>query len=175
MELQLRRQNGTVLGTLEEGDLVEFPRSLFFSHWGVYVGDCEIVHLSGIDVCGTAADSSSSNVSTISGTGYKKARVRKDNFWNVAGESKVKKNNSKDRHKRPFSRREIKERALSKLGPITYSVLWTNCEHFAAWCRNGILKSEQADTGLVVAVVLGAIVVVGGIIGTLFSGSDDED
>ena len=75
-------------------------------------GDCEIVHLSGIDVCGTAADSSSSNVSTISGTGYKKARVRKDNFWNVAGESKVKKNNSKDRHKRLviviFSRKSLK-------------------------------------------------------------------
>jgi hypothetical protein len=26
-----------VLGTLEEGDLVEFPRGIF-SHWGVYVG-----------------------------------------------------------------------------------------------------------------------------------------
>jgi hypothetical protein len=37
MECQLRRHNETVLGTLEEGDLVEFPRKLF-SHWGIYVG-----------------------------------------------------------------------------------------------------------------------------------------
>ena len=37
MERQLRRHNETVLGTLEEGDLVEFPRELY-SHWGVYVG-----------------------------------------------------------------------------------------------------------------------------------------
>jgi len=63
-------------------------------------GGCEIVHLSGIDVSGTAADSSSSNVFTISGTGYEKACVKRENFWNVAGQSKVKKNNDKDRSKR---------------------------------------------------------------------------
>jgi len=63
-------------------------------------GGCEIVHLSGIDVSGTAADSSSSNVFTISGTGYKKACLKGENFWNVAGQSKVKKNNDKDRNKR---------------------------------------------------------------------------
>jgi hypothetical protein len=44
---------------------------------------------------------------------------------------------------RPLPKYEIKRRAMSKLGPISYSVLWENCEHFAAWCRNGIFKSEQ--------------------------------
>lgn len=40
---------------------------------------------------------------------------------------------------------------------------------------NGHNYILQADTGLVVGVVLGAIVVVGGLIGALFSGSNDED
>jgi len=44
---------------------------------------------------------------------------------------------------RPFSGSEIKERALEKLGPISYSVLCNNSKHFAAWCRYGIEKSKQ--------------------------------
>ena len=44
---------------------------------------------------------------------------------------------------RPFPRTEIKERALSLLGPISYSFWCRNCEHFASWCRSGIAKSDQ--------------------------------
>ena len=36
MALDIKQHNETVLATLEEGDLVEFPRGLI-SHWGVYV------------------------------------------------------------------------------------------------------------------------------------------
>ena len=57
-------------------------------------------------------DSSFSNVFTISGIGYKKACVQKDNFWDVAKQSKVKKNNNKDRNNRLviaiFSRKSLK-------------------------------------------------------------------
>ena len=57
-------------------------------------------------------DSSLSNVFTISGCCYTKACVKKDNFWNVAGRSKVKRNNNKDRNKRfvivIFSRKSLK-------------------------------------------------------------------
>ena len=170
MAIQLKLHNQTVLGTLEEGDLVEFPRGIF-SHWGVYVGDDEIVHLSGIDVAGTASDSALSNVFTISGIGFKKACAKKENFWEVVGESKAKKNNDKDKKHRPFSKSEIKERALSKLGPISYSMACDNCEHFAAWCRNGIKLSEQADTVLEATVITGAMVVAGGL---LISASGDK-
>jgi hypothetical protein len=61
-------------------------------------GGGEIVHLSGIDVAGTAADSALSNVFTISGIGYEKACVKRENFWNVVGESIVKRNNDKDKN-----------------------------------------------------------------------------
>jgi hypothetical protein len=57
-------------------------------------------------------DSSSSNVFTISGTGYQRACVKKENFWDVAEQSKVKKNNNKDRNNRLviviFSRKSLK-------------------------------------------------------------------
>jgi len=37
IELDVIGLNERVLGTLKEGDLVEFDRGIF-SHWGVYVG-----------------------------------------------------------------------------------------------------------------------------------------
>jgi len=53
-----------------------------------------------VDVSGTAADSSPSNVFTISGTGYEKACAKKENIWDVAEQSNVKTNNNKDRNMR---------------------------------------------------------------------------
>ena len=58
-----------------------------------------MVHLTGVDIIGTAADSSLSNVFTISGIGFKKACVKKETFLNVAGQRRAKKNNDKDRNK----------------------------------------------------------------------------
>ena len=85
MSLLRALQNKEVLAMLEEGDLVEFSTGIY-SHWGVYVGDDEIVHLCGIDIDGGAGDSSLSNVFTISGIGYAKACVKRENFWNVVSE-----------------------------------------------------------------------------------------
>ena len=44
---------------------------------------------------------------------------------------------------RPFPRSKIKEIALKNLGLISYSVWSKNCEHFAYWCRYGIVRSKQ--------------------------------
>lgn len=152
---EIERHNKMVLGELVMGDLVEFPGPIY-SHWAVYIGGCEIVHLSGIDRSRTATDLPSSNVFTISGIEYTNACVKRENFLNVASESKVKKNNDndKDRDKRQFSGEEIKERALSKIGPILYSVLLNNCEHFAVWCRYGKKESKQVKTVVKNATVL---------------------
>jgi len=59
-------------------------------------GGDEIVHLSGIDAAGIVADSSLTNVFTISGIGYKKACVKRESFGKVVGNGKAKKNNHKD-------------------------------------------------------------------------------
>ena len=42
-----------------------------------------------------------------------------------------------------FSGEETVRRARSKLGEGGYSVVWKNCEHFAAWCKTGEEKSSQ--------------------------------
>ena len=70
-----------------------------------------MVHLSGIDRSGTATASPSSNVINISGIEYTNACVKRENIWNVASESKAKKNNDKDRTNRLviviFSRKSV--------------------------------------------------------------------
>lgn len=171
-QLELRRHNSTVLAELSKGDLVEFPRG-YYSHWGVYKGDEEIVHLAGDDNDGINANVNSGHVFTICGKGFNKACVKVDNFWDVAGSSRVKKNNNKDKKSKPFDPDEIIERALSKLGAIPYNVLWNNCEHFAAWCRNGENWSQQAETFLKWVMAGAAGVVVGGL-ALAVAGSDSK-
>lgn len=151
--------NSTVLAELEEGDLIEFNRGLY-SHWAVYYGDGKVIHLAGDENDGLNATYNSGSAFTICGKSFNKAFVRIDDFWNVVLDSKAKKNNSKDKKMRPLSPTEIIQRAKEKLGAIGYNVLWSNCEHFASYCRYGSSKSEQADkfmTWATVGAVAGAV------------------
>lgn len=141
---EIKRHNSTVLTQLEEGDLVEFNRGPY-SHWGVYIGNEEIVHLSGDENDGINGQVGLTHFFTISGVRFNKAKVVKENFWKVTADSKAKKNNGKDRKCTPLSPDEVVEKALSMMGEIGYNVLWNNCEHFAAFCRYGQKWSEQAD------------------------------
>ncbi|CAC5380346.1 PLA2G16 [Mytilus coruscus] len=158
----VREHNQTVLDNLEEGDLVEFPRGRVYSHWGVYIGNEEIIHLAGDENDGINGNFDSGHLFTICGRHFNKANVKIDNFWDVVGTSKAKKNNDKDKKCKPFPPNEIIERGMSRLGSIPYNVLWSNCEHFAAWCRNGENWSQQADSFLQWVMGIGTAVVVGG-------------
>ncbi|GFO48582.1 hras-like suppressor 3 [Plakobranchus ocellatus] len=133
--------NQRVLSELEPGDLIEFPRGLY-SHWAVYVGNEKVVHLTGVDNGGS---SSSKYVFSICGVKFDKAAVRIDNFWDVVADCRAEKNNKGDEKHKPLSRSEIIDRAKSRLGEVGYNVIFSNCEHFARWCRYGISKSEQVD------------------------------
>ncbi|XP_046558722.1 phospholipase A and acyltransferase 2-like [Haliotis rubra] len=62
--LELQRHNQTVLDNLELGDRLQFKRGVY-SHWAVYVGNSEVVHLSGADGAG---GSDLKHPCTISGT-----------------------------------------------------------------------------------------------------------
>lgn len=150
-----RRHNATVLSQLRKGDMVEFERRLY-SHWGVYIGNQDIVHLTG-EGDGISGQFASKHVFTISGKRFNKARAVKDNFWAVAADSIATQNNYLDRTRTPYSPNKIAKRASSMLGEIGYNALWHNCEHFATYCRYGKKMSKQALvvlTGLAVAVVL---------------------
>lgn len=45
-----------------------------------------------------------------------------------------------------FSRQEIVERALSRLGDDNYNVVFNNCEHFVSWCIHDKSFSKQIRT-----------------------------
>lgn len=146
--LEIRRHNLKVLTDLQEGDLVEFNRKFLYSHWGVYVGNEEVVHLTGVG--GISDLIGSEHVFTISGMTYNKAMVVKENFWKVAANSLAKRNN-KDRERKPLNPNEIVEKALSMLGDIGYNLLWNNCEHFATFCRYDKKWSEQVENFFMIA------------------------
>ncbi|KAH3868354.1 phospholipase A and acyltransferase 2-like [Dreissena polymorpha] len=159
MAQQVVEHNRTVLDSLEEGDLVEFNRGLY-SHWAVYKGSSDVIHLAGIGNEGVNANSSS--VFTICGQRFNKAVVRVDDFWKVAGDSKAYKKSCNTR----FSPQKILKRAMDKIGEIGYNLLRSNCEHFAKYCRYGEEKSEQVEK--VVKVAGAAAVGIG--VGALYYG-----
>ncbi|XP_056012807.1 phospholipase A and acyltransferase 2-like [Ostrea edulis] len=166
--------NRSILRRARAGDLLEFNRG-WYSHWGVYIGNEQVVHLGGVDNDGLNGTIKSNHVFTISGKTFNKAVVRKDNFWKVVLDSKVDINNGKDKKCRPRAAHEVVKEALSKLGEIGYNVLWKNCEHFAAFCRYGVNWSEQADKALMGMAVAGATVVVGGILREVFKGKKEKN
>ncbi|XP_062596047.1 phospholipase A and acyltransferase 2-like [Saccostrea cucullata] len=165
--------NRSVIRRARAGDLLEFNRG-WYSHWAVYIGNEEVVHLGGIDNDGINGTLKSNHVFTICGKTFNKAVVKKENFWKVVFDSKVEINNTKDKKCRPKPAHEIVREALSKLGEIGYNVLWNNCEHFAAFCRYGVNWSEQANKALTGIAAVGATVVVGGIIRELCKGRKEK-
>ncbi|XP_062579293.1 phospholipase A and acyltransferase 1-like [Saccostrea cucullata] len=167
-------RNRQVINRARKGDLLEFPRG-FYSHWAVYIGNEEVVHLAGIDNDGINGNSNPSHVFSICGKTYKKAVVKMENFWTVVGDSEAKINNNKDRKCSPHPAHKIVQEALKKLGEIGYNVLWKNCEHFAAYCRYGVNWSEQADKALGAIMWTGAAVMVGGLLIGMFGGKKEEN
>ncbi|CAC5424346.1 PLA2G16 [Mytilus coruscus] len=145
---------------VEEGDLLEIDRGAY-CHWAVYIGNNEVVHVAGID--GPVASDPSHSFS-VSGVLFDKAEVKRENVFDVLGTSKCTINNSKDRGNKCFTPKEVVKRALSMIGPLKYNVLWSNCEHFASWCRNGEAISKQADNLLTAGMVVGTVVIIGGLL-----------
>ncbi|XP_065928422.1 phospholipase A and acyltransferase 3-like [Magallana gigas] len=140
------------------GDLLEFPRILY-SHWAVYIGNEEVVHLAGIDDDGLNGNFNPTHMFTISGKLFKKAVVKRESVWNVVLNSKVAINNKKDISLNPFPPTKIVKMATRMIGEIGYNALWRNCEHFAAFCRYGVAWSKQADAALMLFSIILAIAI----------------
>ncbi|XP_076070694.1 phospholipase A and acyltransferase 2-like [Mytilus galloprovincialis] len=145
---------------VKEGDLLEIDRGAY-KHWAVYIGNNEIVHVSGI---GGRVAANPGHSFSISGVHFNKAEVKKENVFDVLGTSKCKINNSKDRGNKCFDPKEVVKRALGKLGSLDYNILWRNCEHFASWCRYDKKISQQADDLLTVGMIAGTLVMIGGLL-----------
>ncbi|KAH9488130.1 hypothetical protein Btru_064970 [Bulinus truncatus] len=136
--------NKRVLEDLRPGDRVEIRKCLY-SHWAIYYGDGKIVHLVGED------DDDQIDTRfhlkhkfTISGKTFNKAKVCIDDFWDVVGEHKAFINNYDDKFS-PMETSKILERANKSIGRVGYNVLYSNCEHFATWCRYDVRESSQVN------------------------------
>ncbi|CAG5115504.1 unnamed protein product [Candidula unifasciata] len=168
--------NASILDDLSVGDLIEFPRGAY-SHWAVYIGNGRVVHLAGEDNDGVDACVKPEHMFTVCGAKFGKAKVCIDDFWKVAAGSKARKNNTKDDKWRPLNPEEVVRNALEKLGTVGYNLIFSNCEHFAKWCRYGIAKSDQVEqvmTGAMVGIATGLTVGLIYAFGKYFNNNEEE-
>uniref|UniRef100_A0A674I4F7 LRAT domain-containing protein n=1 Tax=Terrapene triunguis TaxID=2587831 RepID=A0A674I4F7_9SAUR len=113
------------------GDLIEIDRG-FYKHWSVYVGDDDIVHITG-EMGGFGSFSSNG-----------KAIVKKQPLKRVVGNCNYRVNNKYDRTRQVYPVPKIIERATKEVGKTwTYHVFAKNCEHFATEIRYNEARSDQ--------------------------------
>jgi hypothetical protein len=108
-----------------------------YTHHGVYVGDGQVVHYSGLSgswQCGPVEE-----VSVARFSAGREVRI-------IGHPTSV------------FSSEEIARRARSRLGENDYRLLTNNCEHFCNWCSTGVSHSRQVERPLVLPLrLLGAL------------------
>ncbi|KAH9388275.1 hypothetical protein TYRP_009488 [Tyrophagus putrescentiae] len=146
-ELILDANNGSTIAI--EGDIIEFDRILS-SHWAIYLGDGEVVHVSGCDPDG-------SNGAGIGHQGEvpddEVATVQRAPLAAVAGDSFCRVNNkllrAKERGMLPFHNEIVVRKALSKVGStVPYNALQCNTEHYVTEWKYGQRWSDQAAVSL---------------------------
>ena len=135
---------------LMPGDLIEYVRGPF-SHWAVYLGNNQIVHLPGpsnlfanfqvrhgfsISIQLIDLKQICQSIWTlISGRSIEPMKIEIRDFTGLLTSSIVYINNSKDSIVHPLATNEILQRARRSVGSIGYDLVFNNCEHFAHWCR----------------------------------------
>ena len=135
---------------LRRGDLLEVPRSLF-THYGIYLGDNKVAHLIP-DILPVLTNNNKlissviTNNRLILGCIYKCATVRVDTLEDFAYGSSILANRMDKMMKmQPFPSDCVAQRAEKLTGPVPYSLLWNNCEHFVTYCRYGSATSQQTE------------------------------
>jgi hypothetical protein len=98
------------------------PRS-FYRHHGIYVGNGRVIHYAGL-----ARGLQRGPVEEVSLRNFARGRE----VWLRHGVS-------------VFDRREVVERARSRLGERSYRLLTNNCEHFCDWVLRGESRSRQVE------------------------------
>lgn len=88
----------------------------FYTHHGVYVGGGRVIH-------------------------YSRGRVEEISLAGFAHGRRIRIRLEPPR----FDRREVVERARSRLGERDYRLLSNNCEHFCAWALQGESRSDQVE------------------------------
>ncbi|XP_040904871.1 phospholipase A and acyltransferase 4-like [Toxotes jaculatrix] len=131
----------------QPGDLIEIFRA-GYQHWGVCVGDGDIVHF----VNPNCLPSSSGLQSVLLGW-VCRGEVRKGKLKEVVRDSRWQINNKLDKTYRPRPTQQIVKDALSFVGEkALFCVHLRNCEHFATKLRYGKAVSWQVIKAVAEAV-----------------------
>lgn len=126
----------------QPGDLIEISYlGYIYQHWGVYVGDGHIVHLTGVD----GGSSGIYLLGSVSGLSTQ-AVVKKELVTKVAAGNKYQVNSKYDRRFPPLPLKDILARAEALVGQVMpYVLSQKNCEHFATQLRYGVAVSDQVE------------------------------
>ncbi|XP_041704707.1 phospholipase A and acyltransferase 3 [Coregonus clupeaformis] len=152
----------------EPGDLIEIFRGRY-QHWALYVGDGFVIHLAPpSEAPGARANSMMSVLSD-------KAKVKKEEIWDVVGHDKWCVNNQLDQKYKVRPIREILRDATAYVDQeLSYCVIKGNCEHFVTDLRYGKAESRQVRQAVGMAMVgFGAIALVG-IAAAIFGGGSKK-
>ena len=117
------------MSDLTIGSHLVTPR-IGYQHHGLYIGQNRVIHLT-----------SNSQIEIVS----------LSEFTDGNGYS-IQKFHSK------FSRQEIVERAMSRLGDDNYHLVFNNCEHFCHWCIHDEHRSQQVNNATLTATSTGLAV-----------------
>ncbi|KAJ4945177.1 hypothetical protein JOQ06_013713, partial [Pogonophryne albipinna] len=147
---------------LQRGDLLEVPRTLF-THFGIYLGEGRVAHLipDVLPLLGAhpkRVHEMVTNTRLVLGVLSKHATVRVDSVEDFAyGAAMLL--NAMDRAvgRCALPQEEVAARAEKLVGPVSYSLLWNNCEHFVTYTRYGTAQSLQTDKGCREAVIWMAV------------------
>jgi hypothetical protein len=104
------------------------PRTIY-SHHGIYVGDGQVVHYSGL---ASGLESGPVEVTTL------------EDFCAANDVNVI-------TYKNSYSADEIVRRAMSRVDESSYGVFNNNCEHFCLWCITGSHTSSQVDTATTIS------------------------
>ncbi|XP_023655265.1 lecithin retinol acyltransferase a [Paramormyrops kingsleyae] len=144
------RTNNCQTLSLQRGDLLEVPRTLFI-HFGIYLGDNKVAHLMPDILPVFTSDKCQikkvvTNKRLLWGVISKNATIRVDTVEDFAYGSNILVNDMDNTMKRsPLPNEEVARRAEKLIGVIPYSLLWNNCEHFVTYCRYSSPISLQTD------------------------------
>jgi hypothetical protein len=119
--------------SIQPGDILYVNRG-FYKHYGVYVGNGKVIHFAPL-----AGKEINAENAVVHETDL-------DNFLK-GGELSIDR-----KSKAKFSGEEIVERAWSEVGTKSYNLVFSNCEHFARWCKTGVYESDQVNAAIDVAV-----------------------
>ncbi|KAJ8282829.1 hypothetical protein COCON_G00053480 [Conger conger] len=139
----------------ELGDLIEIFRGTY-QHWAVYIGDGFVIHLA------PPTESAQAGAYSMMSVLCDKAKVKKEELWEVVGTDEYRINNLLDSKYKPKSPGAIVRDAQEWVGQeLPYCVFRGNCEHFATELRYGKAESRQVRNALEVGVGVGMAAMIG--------------